>query len=314
MSFTMTVKEELCREISGHRHCRLAELAAVLAMSGRIRFDEEGRVSVRIHTENEPAAKKYFTLLKKTFSINTDVVSKQNISGGESFYLMITDDAGAREVLTACGLLAEFDEVTEDCEVAGNPLLARSCCRRAFIRGAFLAAGSVNDPQGAYHFEIACLSAARAAQMVSLMAEFDVTARIVRRKQRYVVYVKEGAQIVDLLNVMGAPLALMEMENVRILKDMRNNVNRKVNCETANINKTVSAAVRQLEDIALIRKRGAFDKLPANVREMALLREEYPEDTLQELGARLTKPVGKSGVNHRFERIHELAESLRAEG
>ena len=169
----------------------------------------------------------------------------------------------------------------------------------------------MSDPEKSYHFEIVCASEARAVQLQTMMDSFGVDAKIVLRKKTYVVYLKEGSQIVDLLNVMEAPVALMEFENVRILKDMRNTVNRKVNCETANINKTVSAAVKQMDDIRYIQAVIGLDGLPDNLREMALVRLERPDATLKELGEALNPPVGKSGVNHRLRKLGILADDLR---
>ena len=151
----------------------------------------------------------------------------------------------------------------------------------------------------------------KAGQIRELMGTFGIEAKIVLRKKHYVVYIKEGSQIVDMLNVMEAPVALMELENIRILKEMRNSVNRQVNCETANINKTVSAAVKQTEDIRYIQETIGLSGLPANLQEMARVRLERPEATLKELGEALNPPVGKSGVNHRLRKLGILADDLR---
>ena len=140
------------------------------------------------------------------------------------------------------------------------------------------------------------------------MNGFGVDAKIVQRKKHFVVYLKEGSQIVDMLNVMGAHVSLMEL---RILKEMRNSVNRKVNCETANIHKTVSAAVRQIEDIRYIQQKIGFEQLSEGLAEIARLRLEQPEATLKELGMMLSTPVGKSGVNHRLRKLSDIAETLR---
>ena len=169
----------------------------------------------------------------------------------------------------------------------------------------------VSDPVKTYHFEIVCLSEAKAKQLQMIMDTFNINARVIKRRKYFVVYVKDSSQVVDLLNIMGAYNALMDMENVRIVKDMRNNVNRKVNCETANINKTVSAAVKQIEDIRFIQMSSAFDELPESLQEMAELRVRYPEATLAELGQLLDTPVGKSGVNHRLKKISLFADELR---
>ena len=195
-------------------------------------------------------------------------------------------------------------------ETADGLLIQQSCCKRAYIRGAFLSSGSVSDPGKAYHFEIVCRTAAQSAQLQHAINSFDIDARIVPRKKNQVVYVKEGAHIVDLLNVMEAHTALMNLENVRIVKEMRNSVNRQVNCETANISKIVNAAVRQIEDIRLIQKNKGIESLPEHLKEIALLRLAYPDAPLKELGMYLNPPVGKSGVNHRLRRISEIAEKM----
>ena len=169
-----------------------------------------------------------------------------------------------------------------------------------------------SDPEKSYHFEIVCASMGKAQQIQKIMRCFALDAKIVSRKKSFVVYLKEGAQIVDVLNVMEAHQSLMELENIRILKDMRNTVNRKVNCETANINKTVSAAVKQIDDIRYIEETKGLDKLPEGLKDMALTRLTYPEASLKELGALLQNPVGKSGVNHRLRKLSEMAEEIRA--
>ena len=189
-------------------------------------------------------------------------------------------------------------------------LVQQTCCKRAFLRGAFMASGSISDPNKSYHFEIVARTLQQAQLLTELMNSFEADAKIVERKNHYVAYVKEGSQIVDMLNVMEAYVSLMNLENVRILKEMRNTVNRKVNCETANINKTVSAAVKQIEDIRKIQSRMGFDELPESLREMAELRLQYPDATLKELGEYLDPPVGKSGVNHRLRKLSAIAEDL----
>ena len=313
MSFSSRVKEELSRQLSSARHCQIAEIAAILSLCGRIHIDEEDHYSIRIHTENVAVARKYFTLLKKTYNINTDISIRHSssLNRNRSYVLSVNDDETARKILMTCRLMKPFGVIEEDFSISDSLIIQRECCKRAFIRGAFLAAGSVSDPVKTYHFEIVCLSEAKAKQLQMIMETFDINARVIKRRKYFVVYVKDSSQVVDLLNIMGAYNALMDMENVRIVKDMRNNVNRKVNCETANINKTVSAAVKQIEDIRFIQMSSAFDELPESLQEMAELRVRYPEATLAELGQLLDTPVGKSGVNHRLKKISLFAEELR---
>ncbi len=189
--------------------------------------------------------------------------------------------------------------------------MQNTCCKRAFLRGVFLAAGSISDPKKAYHLEIVFDEEGKAVWVRDVIHSFMIDAKVVKRKKYFVVYVKEGAQIVDLLNIMEAHLALMELENIRILKEVRNSVNRQVNCEAANINKTVQAAAKQIGDILYIRDNFGFDNLEDGLREIAVLRIEYPEASLKELGEMLPVPLGKSGVNHRLKRLGSIAEGLK---
>ena len=304
MSFSSKVKEELSRQLSPARHCQIAEIAAILSLCGRIQISENNRYRVKIHTENEAVARKYFTLLKKTFNIRVDISIRQGIGNhkNRTCTVAVTHHEDAMRVLQAVKLIDPYGEIEENLSLAQNVVLMQNCCKRAFIRGAFLAAGSISDPEKFYHFEIACATEAKAKQIQGLILSMGIEAKIVLRKKYFVVYIKEGSQIVDILNVMEAPVALMELENIRILKEMRGSVNRQVNCETANINKTVSAA-----DTA------GFDSLPDNLREIAELRLARPEATLKELGEALDPPVGKSGVNHRLRKLGNMAERLRQE-
>ena len=313
MSFSSKVKEELSKDCNNPRHCCIAETAAIISMCGKVIFDEKDRVRIEIHTENVTVARKYFTLLKKTYNINTDISIRHSssLNKNRSYVLSVNDDETARKILMTCRLMKPFGVIEENFSISDSLIIQRECCKRAFIRGAFLAAGSVSDPVKTYHFEIVCLSEAKAKQLQMIMETFNINARVIKRRKYFVVYVKDSSQVVDLLNIMGAYNALMDMENVRIVKDMRNNVNRKVNCETANINKTVSAAVKQIEDIRFIQMSSAFDELPESLQEMAELRVRYPEATLAELGQLLDTPVGKSGVNHRLKKISLFADELR---
>ena len=313
MSFSSKVKEELSRQWSPARHCQIAETAAVLSLCGRVKISASDHYAIEIHTENLAVARKYFTLLKKTFNINTDVLIRRGQRAGRSrtYMVAVREHEDALRVLQASKLLDSYGEIAEDLSLIHNVVVQNVCCKRAFIRGAFLSAGSISDPEKFYHFEITCASMRKAKQLQGLMASFDIEARIVLRKRYFVVYVKEGSQIAELLQIMEAPVALMELENIRIVKEMRNSVNRQVNCETANINKTVSAAVKQMEDIRYIQDTIGLESLPENLQEMARVRLERPEATLKELGEALEPPVGKSGVNHRLRKLSLMAEDLR---
>lgn len=312
MSFSGNVKEELSKQWSSARHCQIAELAALLSICGAIVINSRNEYVLKIHTENKAVARKVFTLIEKTFNIEADISIRRNmVKQSVSYAVVVKRHVDALRILQATKLVDEQKAGFEEVHIVNPIVVQQICCRRAFLRGIFLAAGSMSDPAKSYHFEIVCVAEAMAVQIRELMCSFSMDAKIVRRKKTYVVYLKEGAQIVDILNVMEAHISLMELENVRILKEMRNTVNRKVNCETANINKTVSAAVKQLEDITYLRDTIGFEKLSEGLEEVALARLSHPDASLKELGELLSPPVGKSGVNHRLRKLGELADKVR---
>lgn len=277
MSFSSEVKEELARQHSKAKHCQVAELAAMIMQEGRISLSP---LALSFDTDNPILIEKYAALMKRAFDIE---VSKP----------------------------LESQDCKKIVEAIQGLYLEKTCCKRAFIRGAFLASGSMSDPNKAYHFEIVCRTPEQAGRLQELMKEFETEPKVIERKNYYVVYLKEGSQIVDMLNVMEAYVSLMNLENVRILKEMRNSVNRKVNCETANISKTVNAAVKQISDIELIRDTEGLDSLPMPLREMAQVRLDHPEAPLKDLGKYMDPPVGKSGINHRLRKLAAVADAIR---
>lgn len=313
MSFSKEIKDELSKQLSPARHCQIAELAAVISLCGRIIITENDRYILKIHTENITVARKYFTLIKKTFNINTEISIRHNtfLRSGRMYSLIIMDHDIVIKVLQAAKLMDENREIGENLSIKSNLVIQNVCCKRAFIRGAFLASGSMSDPKKTYHFEIVATTEPKAKQIQEIINSFNIDSKIVARKKYFVVYVKEGSQIVDLLNIMEAHVALMNLENVRILKEMRNSINRQVNCEAANINKTVVAATKQIDDILYIKNQTGFSELTEGLEEIATLRIEYPESSLKELGAMLSPPIGKSGVNHRLRKLSILADNLR---
>ena len=314
MSFSGEIKEELSKITDSSRHCRLAELAAIISGCGQIMIDEDDRYELEVRTENVCLARKYYSLVKKLFDIQAAVILRKNeyLTKSSTYHLVVDEHEDAVHILDAVCVLDEDGFVREEVEYSQLALLKKDCCRRAYIRGAFLASGSVSDPQKSYHLEIVCQQKERAQVLKQVLNELGMDARIVTRKKNDVVYLKEGEQIASFLGSIGATRHLFAMENVLILKEMRNNLNRQVNCETANLNKTVSAAVRQIEDIRYIEACGEFKNLPQNLREIAEIRLEYPDVSLKELGELLDPPVGKSGVNHRLRKLGEIAEKLRA--
>lgn len=303
MSFAGKVKEELLGQTGKARHCQLAELAVLFAICGQVIMEEDGTCQIKFETENLTVAKKCYMLVRRAFRIVPDI----SVSGNHQYALYLLGEQDAMAFMKAV-------RVEEGALLVADRLLERSCCKRAFLRGLFLTSGSVTDPRSGYHLELAAGSYARAARIQEMIRIFGLEAKIVERKRNYIVYMKEGEAIVDFLNVIGAHVALMEFENVRILKEMRNSINRQVNCETANIKKTVSAASRQTADIHYIHDTIGFGNLSENLSQIAKLRLEYPDVTLKELGQMLEPPIGKSGVNHRLRKLSEIAEDLRLQG
>ena len=300
MSFAGKIKEELLEQTGKAQHCQLAELAALFAFCGQIITEQNGIYYVKFATENLTVAKKCYILIKRVFHIVPDI----DLCGQHSYGVYLWEEQAAEAFMKQVRVMDEALLVA-DC------LIDRQCCKRAFLRGIFLAAGSITDPRSGYHLELVAGSLERATRMKEIMGIFGLQAKIVGRKKNCIVYLKEGASIVDFLNVIGAHVALMEFENVRILKEMRNSINRQVNCETANIKKTVSAASRQTADIQYIHDTIGIGNLSENLSQIAKLRLENPEVTLKELGEMLEPPIWKSGVNHRLRKLSEIANELR---
>ena len=305
MSFSSRVKEELAKAVSHARHCQLAELSAIISSIGRL----EGEALV-LDTENEVVLRKSFTLLKKTYNIDFRQYAKDFLDSHEGSLppAMITDSEKVRMVLQG-GRLVPAPFPAHSLMVGDALIVQQTCCKYAFLRGAFLASGTVSDPSKGYHFEVVYPDEGRARFLEGVMGAFG--AKVVSRKASYVVYVKDGSQVSDLMAAMGANVAVMDFENVRVLKEMRSQVNRQVNCEAANISKTVAAALRQVEDITYLEQKVGLDSLPPALAQMARLRLGYPEASLQELGNMSDPRVGKSGVNHRLRRLSAIADGLR---
>lgn len=313
MSFSSEVKEELFGHIGSSRHCQLAEIAAIIDAAGLIRVDESGSTTLFLQADNELVIRKFFTLIKKAFNIKHSILEKtaEIKDGGRIYRPVLTDFETLKSVLGAVRLIDKEGNVLE-LQKGVSPMVTRNtCCKRAFLRDSFLCLGSISDPNKGYHLEYVCDTEAQASSLKEMIESFDIEARIVRRKKYFVLYIKEGAGIVDLLNIMEAPVSLMNLENLRIVKEMRNSINRRVNCEVANITKTVNAAAKQIEDITYLKEHYGFDNLQRGLRDMAEVRLENPEASLLELGRLLDPPVGKSGVNHRLRKLSELADKVR---
>lgn len=303
MSFAAQTKKELTTVVADVC-CSRAELQALVALNGRIHVVETRRV-LDVETENVSTARRIYTQVREIAHLHPEVLVRKKMRLRKNNIYAVRITGNVDKFLEMMDLHLDLDDLTAQ-------VPEQSCCRRSWLRGAFLAAGSVNDPgSNSYHLEIAVHSPKLALRIQELMVDEDLNPRIIRRKNGLVVYLKEGEKIVELLSMMGAHQALLKFEDIRILKGMRNQVNRLVNCETANMNKTISAAVRQLEVIQLIDDRMGLDQLPDHLREVADARRRYPEVNLQELCQRLGNKVSKSGLNHRFRKLEQIADKLR---
>jgi DNA-binding protein WhiA len=315
MSFSSDVKAEIAGEIPSARHCRAASLAAILCCLGRFEGGLDTPYKLFLNADNEVAVRKCFTLVRKTINIGIVSCSAADDSRERKGWIQV--ELPSDTVLRLAQLTGAADSTgrlrQDRNDKVADDLIRRSCCKRNYVRDLFLCSGSVSDPRKEYHLEWSCSSQEQALQLQGVLLSLGKEAKAVLRKKFYVVYLKDSADIVDLLNLMGAPVSMMEMENQRILKELRNSVNRRVNCETANIGKTVSASRKQIADIRFLEESGILRTLPESLRKMAELRMQYPDTPLRELGELAVPPIGKSGVNHRLRRLSEIAEKYRTD-
>ena len=312
MSFSTETKNELARVMSESLCCKKAELSGIAKLAGSIQIVGYKKVNLKISTELNSVARKVFKILKSDFNINTNIVVNKNqmLKRNNSYVLTVKSDMGSEKLMKTLGLL-DKDEDILPCHIVPSWVYEDEECKKAFIRGAFLGGGSISDPEKNYHMEFVASNEEFAESLMNLINSLGFNSKIVCRKNSYVVYLKESEQISDLLSIIGGFQALLSLQNTKILKQMRNNVNRIVNCETANLSKTVNAAVRQVENIRLIEKKIGIKKLPKSLQQIALLRVENEDLTLKELGELLNPPISKSGVNHRLKKLEEIANKLR---
>jgi DNA-binding protein WhiA len=297
MSFSTDVKYELLSMEESSSHCAIAKLAAILNVSGSIDYD-----CIVIHNENLAILEKTLGLISKLFSF------EGRLNNGK---IVIDDKAVVSKIISTTGVRIDNDFLED---YITNPKIVESfCCKRAYLRGAFVCCGSISDPNKQYHLEYAANDYDCILFIKKIISAFGIEAKIINRKNYFVLYLKEGEQIVDMLNIMAAHKALLKVENLRVIKDMRNRVNRIVNCETANLNKVVLAAVKQIESINYIAQKRGLDYLEKPLREIAELRLNNPDASLKELGELSSPQIGKSGVNHRLKKICDIAEKLKGD-
>lgn len=308
LSFAATTKKELTLITDGEACCEKAELSALIRMNGSVQLTN-GRVVLDISTENAAIARRIYSLIKKAYKLHTELLVRKKMRLKKNNVYIVRVPGQVQELLSDLKIVSEGFIFTTG---INKEIIRGNCCKRAYLRGAFMAGGSVNNPEGSsYHLEIASIYEEHCKALSQLANKFDLNARCIERKKGFVLYIKEGEKIIEFLSIIGAHQALLRFEDVRIMKDMRNSVNRIVNCETANLNKTIGAAVRQIENIRLLQREVGLDSLPEKLREVAEIRLQHPDLNLKEVGDMLKGSVSKSGVNHRLRKIDELAEKQR---
>ncbi len=281
MSFSSDIKEQLCTVRHKCKNCACAELSGIFEFAGK--YEDGG---ARFITENETVAKHVVKTIYDSFG---DLTEYREGSRSRQFFL------DNKRVIDS---------------IVGWERSARECCKKAYVRGAFLGGGSVTDPKRGYHIEFDTRYAAQAEKLAEILRDNGIEARYTDRKDIKLVYIKECEKIADTLGFMGATGGAMELFSVQIARDMRNNINRRVNCETANADKTAKAATRQAAAIKKIKSRGKWNTISESLREIGELRLQNPDMGLKELGALANPPIGKSGVNHRLNRIIRFAEEI----
>ena len=281
--------------------CEKAELLGVLRLSGALVLRGKN-IGIHFSTENAALARRVLQVLKSNYPVQTEVVitRSRRLKKNNRYQVEVIPDSNVAKALQELQILPSGEDERQN-------LLRKACCRKAFLRGVFMAGGSVSRPAGDYHLEIVTENEELARLIVKIMHGFSLSAKMTDRKNNYIVYLKDGDHITDFLSLIGAHQALLEFENVRIVKDMRNQVNRRVNCETANLNKVIRASVLQVACIRYLQEHGRYDLLPEKLKEAAELRLRYPDISLNELVEYTEGTVGKSGLNHRLKKIRQIA-------
>jgi DNA-binding protein WhiA len=308
MSFASEMKNELTR-IEVDTCCMKSELSALIKMNGALSHFN-GEWIINIQTENAAIARRIFSLIRNLYGVEIELLVRRKMKLKKNNVYISRIKKDSRKLLEDLDIMKDGVLSHE----ISDSVKEKECCIRSYLRGAFLAGGSVNNPEtSAYHLEIFSLYEEHAQSLTELMNGYQLNAKFIERKRGYITYLKEAEKIAEFLSLIGGYQALLKFEDIRIVRDMRNSVNRLVNCETANLNKTISAAMRQVENIQFIDEEIGLDELPERLREIARLRVEHQDVSLKELGEMMsTGVISKSGVNHRLRKLDKIADKLRS--
>ena len=308
MSFSSQVKQELLRIMPEKHCCMLSELSALTQTSASLHLRGGGRVRVTYETENPALAKRIFLLLKRRMEITPQMeFNRHKRLGGRRLFILSVPEAESKRLLIALRMLQE-SEAGAVYKGVPRAAMTRRCCRASFVRAAFLGAGSVISPDQEYHLEFVS-SPSRADTLMKILEKSGIEAHLTHRRDTEVVYLRRGDDVVSCLALMGAHTSLLEMENIRIARDARNQANRARNCDEANLKKQLSAGERQSQAIVAYSLAHSLGGLPEDLQEIGRIRMLHPEASLEELGQMLKKPVGKSGANHKMRRLMAIIEN-----
>ena len=311
MSFSSDVKKELTTVETGKKCCQLALISGFMRFAGSITLSG-GKMGIKVSTDNAAVARLFTTEVKSYFGAKSAIsMEDAPISRGRNYILNITPEMNSEAILRETGMLGIREGSNYLTDGLNSEIIKKRCCKKSALRGIFLAAGSVTDPAKGYHLEIVCASDYMAGDVRKLINAFGLKAKVLERKGKYVVYLKDGEQIADFLSVIGASTHVLNFQNVRLTKEFKNKLNRMSNCESANMDKTVNAAQKQITDIKYIAKKKTLDYLPEKLRVTAELRLQNPELSLNDLAELFDPPIKKSGLNHRLQKISEIADGLR---
>lgn len=307
MSFTADVKDELTRVAPGCSHCDKAVLAALIRIEGTLFFSGPGRYRLEVATEISSVARLIVKSLHQIYALKTELTVRRSVLHKTPNYLIVVPfQPGVEAALHDLGVLGDAG-----LEMGIHAhLIEKPCCEASYLRGAFLGSGFIAEPRGDFHFEITVENEGLAEGVVSLMAERGIKARILHRRNSYIVYLKSGTAISEFLAFVGAHHCALAMENERVRKSVRNDINRKVNAELANQAKSAEAAIDQIVSIRKLAESGKMADLPPGLQEFVRLRLRYPDASLKELGERANPPLSKSAVYHRVRRLEDIAKGL----
>lgn len=315
MSFSKKVKKEALNQKKLKKIEKVSELCGIIRFGGTISLYGNDKLSLAISTENPAVARRVFSLYKNVFDKKLEIYFEKKTERSKKgvFTLFAPENEDCKNKLIELGMIEENGEKIEAVYDIPEFIEKDIENKKSYIRGGYIVSGSISDPEKSYHVEWTTKNIENAESFAILLQSFNIKSNISKKKNGYICYIKEADSISNLLNILGAHQSMFKFEDIRIKKQMRNDVNRIVNCETSNLERVVKTAFRQIESINYIIEKNKFDSLDESLKEIALIRLNNPDMSLREIGEFLERPLTKSGVNHRLIKIEKIAENLKEE-